>query len=225
MIARLPHWVLFGGIVLSFIGGMVNAGGYLSFNHEAVTHMTGTTTLLGIGLANADAREIFKFGGVALAFLFGAAFGGFIVRDGALRLGRRYGVALSVESAMLFAAVPLVLHERMSGLWLLAAACGLQNAMASTYSGAVVRTTHVSGLYTDLGMFFGQWLRSVPQDARRVRLYVALVLGFFTGGVADALLFPRMGEYSLLFPAALTGLVGIAYTVYRHRHPAAMETS
>ncbi len=223
MIAKLPRWVLLGGIVLSFIGGMINAGGYLSFRHQAVTHMTGTTTLLGIGVANADAGESLKFGGVALAFLLGAALGGLIVRDSALRLGRRYGVALSVESVMLFLAVPLVLREHMGGLWLLAAACGLQNSMASTYSGAVVRTTHVSGLYTDLGMFFGQWLRGVALDGRRVRLYIALIFGFFAGGVADALLFPYIGEYSLLFPAVLTGLVGIAYTIYRHRHPVAAE--
>jgi len=217
MINKLPRWVLLGGIVLSFIGGMVNAAGYLSFRHQAVTHMTGTTTLLGIGVARGDVGDVLKFGIVALAFLLGAALGGFIVRDSALRLGRRYGVALSVESLLLFAAVPLLVADHDSGLWLAAAACGLQNAMAGTYSGAVVRTTHVSGLYTDLGMFLGQWLGGVRMDARRVRLYVTLVIGFFIGGVTDALIFPRLGQYGLLLPAALTGLVGVAYTAYRHR--------
>ncbi len=217
MINKLPRWVLLGGIVLSFIGGMVNAAGYLSFRHQAVTHMTGTTTLLGIGVAQGDVGDMLKFGIVALAFLLGAALGGFIVRDSALRLGRRYGVALSVESLLLFAAVPLLVADHDSGLWLAAAACGLQNAMAGTYSGAVVRTTHVSGLYTDLGMFLGQWFGGVKMDARRVRLYVTLVIGFFAGAVADALIFPRFGQYGLLLPAALTGLVGVAYTVYRHR--------
>ena len=217
MINKLPRWVLLGGIVLSFIGGMVNAAGYLSFRHQAVTHMTGTTTLLGIGVARGDVGDMLKFGIVALAFLLGAALGGFIVRDSALRLGRRYGVALSVESLLLFAAVPLLVADHDSGLWLAAAACGLQNAMAGTYSGAVVRTTHVSGLYTDLGMFLGQWLGGVRMDARRVRLYVTLVIGFFIGGVTDALIFPRLGQYGLLLPAALTGLVGVAYTGYRHR--------
>lgn len=220
MINKLPRWVLFGGIVLSFIGGMVNAAGYLSFRHQAVTHMTGTTTLLGIGVAQGDVGDMLKFGIVALAFLLGAALGGFIVRDSALRLGRRYGVALSVESLMLFAAVPLLVSDHDAGLWLAAAACGLQNAMAGTYSGAVVRTTHVSGLYTDLGMFFGQWLGGVKLDVRRVRLYVTLVIGFFAGAVADALVFPRVGQYGLLLPAALTGLAGAAYAIYRQLRPA-----
>lgn len=217
MITRLPRWVLLGGLLLAFIGGMVNAGGYLSFYHQAVTHMTGTTTLLGIAFADGNAGDIVKFGSVALSFLAGAALSGLIIRDSTLRLGRRYGIALCVESAMLFFATPLMAASHESGLWLCAAACGLQNAMASSYSGAVVRTTHVSGLYTDLGMFFGQWLRGIPQDGRRVRLYVVLVLGFLGGGMATAWLFPRFGEYSLLAPAALTGLVGVTYAIYRHR--------
>jgi uncharacterized membrane protein YoaK (UPF0700 family) len=224
MINKLPRWVLFGGIVLSFIGGMVNAAGYLSFRHQAITHMTGTTTLLGIGVAQGDVGDMLKFGVVALAFLLGAALGGFIVRDSALRLGRRYGVALSVESVLLFCAVPLLVSGHASGLWLAAAACGLQNAMAATYSGAVVRTTHVSGLYTDLGMLLGQWFGGVKVDARRVRLYVTLVVGFFTGGVADALIFPRVGQYSLLLPAVLTGLAGVTYAIYRHRHQPALAS-
>lgn len=37
---------------------------------------------------------------------------------------------------------------------------GLQNAMMSTYSGAVIRTTHVSGMFTDLGIFLGHFLIS-----------------------------------------------------------------
>jgi uncharacterized membrane protein YoaK (UPF0700 family) len=120
--------------------------------------------------------------------------------------------------------VPLLVSGHASGLWLAAAACGLQNAMAATYSGAVVRTTHVSGLYTDLGMLLGQWFGGVKVDARRVRLYVTLVVGFFTGGVADALIFPRVGQYSLLLPAVLTGLAGVTYAIYRHRHQPALAS-
>ena len=104
-------------------------------------------------------------------------------------------------------------------LWLAAAACGLQNAMIGTYSGAVVRTTHVSGIVTDLGTYLGQWLRGVHVDARRVRLYGALFSGFLGGGIASSLVFPYWGERSLLLPATLTGGIGIVYIIWRHRHP------
>jgi uncharacterized membrane protein YoaK (UPF0700 family) len=89
--------------------------------------------------------------------------------------------------------------------------------MAGTYSGAVVRTSHMSGIVTDLGTFLGQWLRGVAVDLRKVRLYGALFVGFLCGGVASALAFPYWQERTLLAPAVLTGLVGIAYVAYRHR--------
>ena len=216
MIARLPRWVLAGGVGLAFIAGMINAMGYLGFRHQAVTHMTGTTSLLGIVAVQGDVRDIVYFGTMLLAFAGGCALSGFIVGDSALQLGRRYGVALAVESALLFLAVPLLHQQNEIGLWLAASASGLQNAMAATYSGGVVRTSHVSGIVTDLGMFLGHWMRGDKPDGRRVRLYCALFIGFLGGGVASALAFPYWQERTLLAPAVLTGCVGIAYAVYRH---------
>jgi hypothetical protein len=56
--------------------------------------------------------------------------------------------------------------------------------MAGPFSGAVVRTSHMSGIVTDLGTFLGQWLRGAAADFRRVRLHAALFAGFFGGGIA-----------------------------------------
>lgn len=218
MINKLPRWVLGGGAVLAFVAGMINAIGYLGFRHQAVTHMTGTTSLLGIGLAQGDANQTLHFGGLLLAFALGCALSGLIIGDNALRLGRRYGVALTVESTLLFAAVPLLHMQSDFGLWLAAAACGLQNAMAGTFSGAVVRTSHMSGIVTDLGTFLGHWLRGVAVDARRVRLYAVLFTGFLCGGGAAAFAYVSWQERALLLPASLTGAVGVAYVIYRHRH-------
>lgn len=223
MIARLPRWVLVGGAVLAFVAGLVNAAGYLGYRHQAISHMTGTTSLLGIAAGQGDTDALLHFGMMVLAFVAGAALGGFITGDSTLRLGRRYGVALVAESALLFAAVPLLLGHHDLGLWLAAAACGLQNAMIGTYSGAVVRTTHVSGIVTDLGTYLGQAVRGVPVDGRRVRLYGALFAGFLGGGIASARVFPALGERTLLLPAALTGVIGAGYVIWRHRHPEIRE--
>jgi len=135
VISRLPRWVLYGGIVLAFIAGMINAAGYLGFRHQAITHMTGTTSLLGIAAADGDAGNLLHFGMVLLAFFAGCALGGFITGDSALRLGRRYGVALAVESAMLFVAVPLLHRQIDAGLWLAAAASGLQTRLPRPTAG------------------------------------------------------------------------------------------
>ena len=219
MISRLPRWALTGGVMLAFVAGMINAVGYLGFRHQAITHMTGTSSLLGVAMARGDLGELLHFGTLLLAFVAGCALSGFVIGDSTLRLGRRYGVALSIEAVMLLLAVPLLHRQHDAGLWLAAAASGLQNAMAGTYSGAVIRTSHVSGISTDLGTWLGHYLRGVAVDGRKVRLYAALFVGFLAGGVAAGLAFPRLQERTLLLPAVLTGLVGMAYAVYRHRHP------
>ena len=214
---QLPRWVWIGASALACIAGMVNAVGYLGFEHQAITHLTGTTTLLGAAIANGDVRAATSLGGVALAFVVGAALSGIIVQDAALQLGRRYGVALAVESALLFASALLFRQQEVAGAWLAAMACGLQNAMATTYSGAVVRTTHLSGMFTDLGIGLGHALRGVPLQRRRLALCGLIVTSFFSGGVVGAFLFFRLHTDALLVPAILTGVVGIGYVAYRHR--------
>ena len=180
---QLPRWVWVGAGLLACVAGMVNVVGYLSFEQQAVTHLTGTTTLLGEAVAKRDLHAISRLAGVALAFMAGAALSGMIVQDSTLKLGRRYGVALVLESLLLFAAIPLFMQGRLAGPLLAAMACGLQNAMATTYSGAVIRTSHLSGMFTDLGIGLGHALRGMPLQKRRLLLCGLIISGFFTGAV------------------------------------------
>lgn len=214
---QLPRWVWIGAGALACVAGMVNAVGYLGFEHQAVTHLTGTTTLLGAALAGDDMRAATSLAGVAVAFMVGCALSGMIVQDATLRLGRRYGVALALESALLFASAYLFHRNSVSGAWLAAMACGLQNAMATTYSGAIVRTTHLSGMFTDLGIGLGHALRGLPLQRRRLSLCALIISAFLVGGVFGAVLFARVGTDALLLPATLTGVVGVGYAIYRQR--------
>jgi len=54
VISRLPPWVETGAFTLAFTAGSVNAVGLLGFSHQAVSHLTGTSTLLGLGMAQLD---------------------------------------------------------------------------------------------------------------------------------------------------------------------------
>lgn len=215
MIRRLPRWVWFGATLLALLAGMVNAVGYLSFDHQAVTHMTGTTTLVGVSAVEGNLAALVRFVGVLASFLLGAAASGMIVRDTSLQLGQRYGVALLVESALLLAAIPLIHDHANVGLWLVAGASGLQNAMVTTFSGAVVRTTHMTGIVTDLGILLGHRLRGLAVDGLRARLYLLLFGAFLGGGFAGALAFGIWHARTLLAPALLAALAGFGYIAYR----------
>lgn len=217
MLRQLPRWAWIGGGLLALVAGCINAVGYLCFRHQPITHLTGTSTELGLAIARVDLAEIAHWGLAILSFLAGAMSSGFIVQQRTLQLGRRYGVVLMLESALLFVATPLIAAHHDLGIYLASAACGLQNAMVSTYSGATFRTTHLSGIFTDLGIYLGQRLRGLEVDMLRIHVCVLVASHFIVGAVLGTLGFMWISERVLLIPAALTGLVGLAYAAYRHR--------
>ena len=211
----LPRWVWAGAGLLACTSGMVNVVGYLGFEHQAITHLTGTTTLLGSAVAQGDTRTALHLGGVALAFLLGAATSGMIIQDSTLKLGRRYGVTMLLVALLLLLAIPLFQRQQIAGALLAAAACGMQNAMATTYSGAAIRTSHLSGMFTDLGIGIGHALRGLPLQKRRLLLSMLVISTFCIGAVLGALLFARMHYMALAVPASVVGLAGLGYIGYR----------
>lgn len=212
---HLPRWVWIGAVALACVAGMVNVIGYLGFEHQAVSHLTGTTSLLGAALAQGDLRTIVHLWGMLIAFCVGAMLSGLVIQDQTLKLGRRYGVALALEAALLLLSIPLFKQQQIWGALLAAMACGLQNAMVTTYSGAAVRTTHLSGMFTDLGIGLGHLLRGMPLPMRRLTLSGLIISGFLGGGVLGAWFYRHWGYDALLAPALLTGSTGIGYVLYR----------
>ncbi len=217
MITKLPRWVWSGAWVLAFIAGMINVVGLVGFGHQAVTHLTGTTSMLASAVAALDSGLIIHFGLMIGSFVVGTVLSGFLIQDSTLKLGRRYGVALLLESLMLCSAFLLLQRHNDAGIYFASCACGLQNAMVSTYSGAVVRTTHISGMFTDLGITLGHALRGLPVDRLRMRLCFLIISAFFCGGVAGAVCFHYLGYATLLIPAALTGLTALMYGMWTAR--------
>lgn len=218
MITKLPRWIWAGTWVLAFMAGIVNVVGLLGFEHQAVTHLTGTTSMLASAVADGNGAAALHFLAVIGSFVAGTTLSGFLIQDSTLQLGRRYGVALLLEAVLLCAAVPLLQAGNDLGMYAASCACGLQNAMVSTYSGAVIRTSHVSGMFTDLGISLGHALRGLPVDFRRLRLCVIVISAFLTGGVAGTLAFHRFNYAALYLPGGLAAVTGVAYAFYRlHR--------
>ena len=174
--------------------------------------------MLAAALASLDGAAALHFAAIIVSFVAGAVLSGFLIQDSTLQLGRRYGVALLLESLLLCVAVPLLKRNSILGIYSASCACGLQNAMVSTYSGAVVRTTHLSGMFTDLGIFLGHSLRGLPVDMRRLRLCFLIITGFLCGGIAGAAAFYRLSYSALFIPAALTATTSFAYGIYHLRN-------
>lgn len=211
-----PSWVYLGGLVLAMTAGVINAVGLLGAHHQALSHLTGTVTTVGLGLGQGHYAVAGHAVAILGGFFLGCVVSGAIVQQHSLRLGRRYGVALALESAALFLAVYFLRRGTGLGECLAAFACGLQNAMVTTYSNSGMRTTHMTGMVTDLGIACGHLLRGIPVDWFRFRIYGVLLLGFFAGGLAGAVAYGHFGSDTLLLPAGLSGAAGLGYTAISH---------
>ncbi|MGH8462168.1 MAG: YoaK family protein [Stenotrophobium sp.] len=217
MTSKLPSWVETGAFLLALNAGIVNGIGLLGFQHQSVSHMSGTSTQVGLEIVRGNGGEVAHLALVLLSFLAGALLSGFIIQDVALRLGRRYSFALFCESAFLLTSMLLLNHGIAQGDYWASAACGLQNAMVTTYSGAILRTTHVTGTFTDLGISLGHMLRGIRVDRRRITLYLLLIAGFISGGVVGAYTYLREGYSAFGIPVVLTAALSVSYWAYRYR--------
>ncbi len=216
MISKLPRWVEYGAFLLALLAGCVNAVGLLGFQHQAVSHISGTVTLLGNSLLTGIDSSIHLFL-IVFSFLIGAAFSGFFIESSALKLGRRYGVALCIEASLLLLSLGFLVQGNVYGQYLVSAACGLQNAMITTFSGAIIRTTHMTGIITDLGIMIGESLRGRRFDRRKAKLFLFIFGGFLLGGVGGAALFSVYGLHTLIFPALLAFGIALIYWAYLYK--------
>ncbi len=219
MITKLPRWVEYGAFLLALLAGTVNAIGLLGFQHQAVSHISGTVTLLGTSIEalNTQTGHLFL---ILFSFLFGAILSGLFIESTALKLGRRYGIALCVEGFLLLGTYWLLDNNYLAGQYLASAACGLQNAMITTFSGAIVRTTHMTGIITDLGLMIGAKLRGESFDYRKAKLFMFIFCGFLFGGIVGAKVFSIYSIAALLIPVALAFLLALTYWRFLSNHTA-----
>lgn len=214
--AALPHrpWIIGGGVGLAALAGYVNVIA-LGVFAVPVSHMSGAVSRLGIDMATGNADDLWLVVLILVGFLLGAVVSGAIIGEPQLQPGRRYGAAMLVEAAALAAATALLAAGSRTGIPLVALACGTQNAMASSYYGLIIRTTHVTGIVTDLGVIVGQRLRGVRVEPWKPVLLTGLLGGFLVGGVIGHLVVNRAGPIALA-PAAAVCLVG-GFGYYRWR--------
>jgi uncharacterized membrane protein YoaK (UPF0700 family) len=214
MIQKLPKWVEIGGFSLAFNAGFINVIGLIAFKHQAVSHLTGVSTYLSFALSDGNYQDAFHLMLIAISFVIGAAYSGLIIGNIALKLNSKYTLALLTESMLLFLAMYWLINGSQNGHYFASAACGLQNAITTTFSGAIIRTTHLSGLFTDLGVMLGLRLRGQKQDSRRAVLYLTLIMGFIVGGVAGAFIFNAVKFNALMIPGILTASLAIIYWLF-----------
>lgn len=216
-ISQIRHLVP-GALALALTAGYINSV-VLGFFHTPVSHMTGAVSHLGLDLAEGHFADARASTAILIGFVGGAVLAGLMVGAQQLMPGRRFGVALLVEGVLLGAATWLLATRHRWGLPAVATACGLQNAMSSSYCGLVIRTTHVTGLVTDVGVMLGQALRHRKAEWGKVGFLAALFAAFGIGGWVGAVVDLRLGPPALAFPALGCTVAGVVlWWLAHHGH-------
>jgi len=149
-------------ITLAWVAGYTNIIALLTCGH-VTSHLSGTTSDLGRGLAEGRWGLVGFLGFLLLTFFIGA-----VISGATTEVGRRRGwesiyvLPMAIEAALLAVfALGVRLHDvpgpemGLALYWMAGCssmAMGLQNATITRISNGVVRTTHVTGVVTDLGL-------------------------------------------------------------------------
>ena len=217
MLNRIPRWVLIGSVVLAFSAGFVNCVALLGFVNHSVSHVTGSVSLFAEGIATGNLHRATQTGLIVLFFFLGSVLSGFLIRHESLKMGRRYGVALAIESGLLFLATYLFYQHSFSGELAASMACGLQNALVATYSGSAIRTTHLTGIVSVLGAAVAFELRGSRFNKKQFQLQLTIFVGFLAGGVMGAWIFDWIGYSAFLVPATIVLLASGIYSLMHNR--------
>ena len=203
------------GFALAFVAGAANAGAFLAVGLYT-SHMTGILSSMADNLALGEIGLVMGAVGAVFSFLLGAMTSAIMINYGRRRAWRsQFALPLLLEAGLflVFGLMGSTLAG-VTGLFvpatvmLLCFTMGLQNAVITKISGAVIRTTHLTGIVTDLGIELGKlvyWNRAAGQvaapvlaDRGRMAMLAMLVLSFLGGGVCGAIGFRHFGYLATL---------------------------
>ena len=234
-------------VALPAVAGAVNAAGFMVVG-AYLSHVTGNLARFGDELALGDFEAALRVAAVVAAFFLGAVFATLQI-EVSKRLNRPpYFSAMLTESLLLGAfslACALTTEQWHMGnlglMSLISFAMGMQNAMVTRLSGAVVRTTHMTGIVTDLGIEAVR-LAYVVKDSskgqplprrlamlfsmrdnvefRRFRLLFYILASFLGGAVLGPIVYLYMGYWGAIGPTlVLAALAAMDYFVGIEWHP------
>ncbi len=223
-------------MMMAFQAGVLNIGGFLAC-HRFVSHVTGFATFFGYEVNQPGSQHPFQMLVVPLFFLIGSMLSGILV-DLRLNLHKkpRYFVTFGLIFALLLAVYiggvsgifgvfgePLELTRNYILLVLLCFTCGIQNGTITTVSRSVVRTTHLTGITTDLGLGIirllnrGKTGNENPNEGRANLMRVGIIFFFVSGSVVGGFAFKNRGYEAFLLPAMTSGLLFSLMIYYQFR--------
>lgn len=212
-------------ILLSFVAGIVNITGVLSI-HTLTTNVTGHFAFFAEEVMKQDYVAAFSFLIFTLFFLFGAFTSNFLAE----LISKKYPdlshvIPISLEMTILLSIGFFGKQTELSsfeGKWIafsMLFAMGIQNALVTKISQSTVRTTHLTGLFTDLGIELSQlFFYKKPEENKKLKtsiyLRLSIIICFFMGCFSGGFLYNLL-EMKTLFVAVGFLLIALMYDYIR----------
>lgn len=227
--------------LLSFKAGYLNAAGFLATG-KFVSHVTGFGTQAGISLAHEDYAFGIELLIIPIAFIFGSSVPAWVLeRKYDEKTIPPYPIVQGMITFLLLALAILGitgwlgtfatreddLHDILL-IGVLCLVCGMKNGLTTWATFGKIRTTHVTGLSTDIGLnlpkFFRKSKSRFPEEIRVNQVRIATLLSFSTGSLISAFVIPRTEYYGFLLPAVLSvGIFVISLVSYRRLSKSVQE--
>ncbi len=212
---HLPNkFKLFIWFLMSFQAGYINVGGFLIFGNF-VSHVTGTSSQIGMGVADLNWQQILTFLTILTSFITGAAFAGHFIGRKLLEGKEPRYILVTGFKAFLFSLVLIISEYYFTNITyevklvlvlLLSLACGIQNATCSLATNGFLKPTHMTGLSTDIGINLlkvnGHAKDSIEykEEKKKNNIRLGILGSFITGGSIAYFIFTHNGYYGFLFP-------------------------
>lgn len=215
--------------------GVLNIGGFMAC-HRFVSHVTGFATFFGYELSEQDqAQHAWGMLAVPLFFLLGAMLSGYLV-DLRLKLHKKpryyisFGVIFFLTLVVGVGGVlgyfgtfgePLETSRDYTLLVFLCLICGIQNGTIATVSRSVIRTTHLTGITTDLGIGLVRLLNrkslsgEIDNERNAVLMRIGIIFFFGLGSVVGAFAFREFGHAGFFIPVFTSGLLFSAMVYFQ----------
>ena len=212
-------------ILLSFIAGIVNVTGVLAVQ-TLTTNVTGHFAFFAEEVTKHNYQEAVAFLIYTLFFLAGAFTSNFLAELVAIKKKKLSHIpAITIELVILIALGLFGFYSNFSILGVKWIACsllfamGIQNALVTTISKSTVRTTHLTGLFTDLGIEFSQlFFYKKPEERKALKtsiyLRLSIISFFFLGCFAGGFIYGYLALKTLLIAAAFL-LIALYYDYFR----------
>lgn len=212
--------------VLSFVAGIVNVTGFLSFK-QLTTNVTGHFALFINDVITFEFWKGTIYFLYFFSFLFGSFFSSFLIEK--FRENKKLNIFVlpTIIESLILVSIPLLSYFTEITypdliVCLLLFAMGLQNSFVTKISNAIVRTTHLTGLFTDLGIELSQLFfpKSYPHSEKikaTIKLRIYIICSFFLGGIIAGYLYSKLDlKLNTLILGAVILIVSLFYDDFRY---------